>query len=538
MLQKLTIQNYALIDSLSISFPGDLVIITGETGAGKSILIGALSLLLGGRSDSSVLKDKGKNCVVEGEFVLDNQELILRRVITPAGRSRVFLNDCPTTLDELKEISSKLIDIHSQHNHLLLWDRSFQMKVVDSFCGTSPLLSSYQTHFQELHNISADLQKLNEQILKSEQEREYHQYLYKELDQAKIYEGELQDLEIEQRQLSNSEEIKENIGAIGDIFSNDLYSISQKLKEATQRMEKVSGFIPEFEALSQRCADARVELQDIEAEVEAASERVVYSPHRLEQVDSRIALYHNLMRKMGSSSEADLLSKKKELEQKLSQEADFDQKKEDLIKEEQRLTTLCKKEAAELHKLRSEGAPKLEAALQEKIRSLEMPLSKLQIAIKEIDNFGKDGKDDIAFNFSANGSAELKEISKCASGGELSRIMLCIKANMAKYTGMPTMIFDEIDTGISGSIADKMGEVIGEMGRSMQVFAITHLPQVASKGNRHYLVYKENNSSGEVTTKIREIQGEERVNEVARMLSGARLTPEAVANAKVLLMNH
>lgn len=538
MLQRLTIQNYALIDSLTISFPGDLVIITGETGAGKSIVIGALSLLLGSRTDVSVVSDKEKNCVVEGEFSLDGEEIILRRVITPAGRSRIFMNDEPATIEDLKGVSSKLIDIHAQHNHLLLAERKFQMKVIDSYCGACDLLSRYSEHYQEYLATAAEIKEVDALIAKSDREREYTEHLYKQLCDAKLREGELQDLEAEQSRLSNSEEIKESLGAIESLFSNELYSITQKLKEAESIIGKLSKYIPQFEEFSQRVYSARVELKDIESEVSAASERVVYSPERLLEVDNRLALIHDLMRKHTVSTEIELIEKQRELEAKLGENADHHEKRGALLKREAELKRTCEEEAQQLHIMRSEAAPKLAETLQERIRGLEMPLAHLQIVVSKCGTFGKDGKDDIFFNFSANGSQELKEISKCASGGELSRIMLCIKANMAKYTGMPTMIFDEIDTGISGSIADKMGEVIGEMGHSMQVFAITHLPQVASKGDTHYLVYKESNETGEVKTKIRKIEGEERLMEIARMLSGSKLTPEAVANAKVLLGNN
>ncbi|MDD3200870.1 MAG: DNA repair protein RecN [Bacteroidales bacterium] len=536
MLKRLTIQNYALIDSLDISFPGNLVIITGETGAGKSILLGALSLLLGMKADVTALSNKERNCVVEAEFITDGHEKILRRVVSPQGRSRVFLDDEPVGMDELKEISSGLIDIHAQHQQLLLADKKFQMQVLDNFAGIASDVESYASDYNRYVSLAKELKVLDDKISQDEKEREYLEFQYQQLSEAKLIDGECEELEAEQGQLSHSEEIKEAIFRIGELFNGDEEdSVNLKLKEMEALLEKLSGFIPSFAELFSRLSSARIELKDVEQEVSNAGEKITYSPERLAFVDERLALIYDLLRKHGASKVSELIAYRDDVSDKLGKGVDLINEKETIHKQLDAQKQKCAEAADLIRSKRLAAAPRLSDTLQEAIRALEMPLAQFEVRVEELPQWGRDGKDDVQFYFSANGGIALKELAKCASGGELSRIMLCIKALMAKYVGMPTMIFDEIDTGVSGSIADKMGDLVGEMGRNMQVFAITHLPQVASKGNAHYLVYKELNDNHEACTKIRKIDGKERVLEIARMLSGATLTEEAVANAKVLL---
>lgn len=535
MLRRLTIQNYALIDSLDIEFPGGLIIITGETGAGKSIMMGALSLLLGAKADVSALKDNTRNCVVEGEFDVDGEELLLRRVISPAGRTRNFINDEPATLASLTGIASKIVDIHAQHQHLLLADMDYQMRVLDFFAGTSVLLESYREVYQQLQQAQKELEELESLIAGEEGEREYRQFQFDKLDEAKLAQGELEELEAEQKQLANSEQIRDNIGSALAHMQPMGVSLVQNLKDALHIIQKSSNFVPELEQLSNRLESCRIECKDIEDELEMLQERIVVSPQRLEQVEERLSLLYSLMRRHQVGSIGELIEIKEELENRLQgadkrhdEKAALEGKIAALKSERERL-------ADELTAARRKKVDQLGGVLQESIRELQMPYAVFEVSMKDAGKYTMQGKDSVEFLFSANGNARLGQLGKAASGGELSRIMLCIKSLMAQFTGMPTMIFDEIDTGVSGSIADKMGELIGRMGEKMQIFAITHLPQIASKRGTHLLVYKEFDKENNAATKIKVLDADERVREVARMLSGAQLTEAALENAKELI---
>lgn len=534
MLQRLSIENYALIDHLDIQFPGDLVIITGETGAGKSVLMGALSLLLGAKADASAIKDKNRNCVVEAEFSDQGREVILRRVVSPAGRSRVFVDDEPVSLDELRELSTRLVDIHSQHQHLLLADRRFQLSALDGFAGLGDMMESYKALYEEYVSKRRELAELTDAIALDEKEREYIEFQYEKLNSARLSAGELQELEQEQTILSSSEQIKEYIARAEQLFEGEENSIESSLREMEGILSRLTSYIPEFEDLRARVESSRIELKDVYEDVAAKGANINYSPKRLEEVDNRLALLYDLMRKHGVDSVEALIELRDKLSQRLSKGLDRSLEKEALEKKLSSLEKECSEMAMAIHSSRVAASPELSIVLQQKIRSLEMPLANFEVSVRLRDSFAGDGQDDIVFLFNANGG-QLQELSKCASGGELSRIMLCLKSLMASYVGMPTMVFDEIDTGVSGSIADKMGELIVEMGRNMQIFAITHLPQVASKGSAHFLVYKESDGGQMPQTKIKEISGEQREREIARMLSGSNLTPEALANARVLL---
>ena len=535
MLKRLTIQNYALIENLDIEFPSGLVIITGETGAGKSIMLGALSLLLGGKGDVSALKDSSRNCVVEGEFETDGEPLILRRVISPAGRTRNFINDEPATLAALTEISSTIVDIHAQHQHLLLTDESYQMKVLDYFAGTGNILEEYLQVHNGLLVMESQLKQLKEEMARKEGELEYRAFQLEKLLEAKLKEGELEDLENEQKQLANSEQIRECIsGAVG-CMQPISGPIVQNLKDAVHLLQKCSNFVPELEELCNRLESCRIECKDIEDELEMLAERVVVSPQRLEQVEERLSLLYSLMRKHGVGTVEELLQVQKQLQEDIGG-ADEDAAKAGQMEQELKVLSSRREALAdELGRRRREKTDELASVLQESIRDLQMPYAIFKVELAATEKYTAKGKDAVSFLFSANGDKKLNLLQKAASGGELSRIMLCLKSLMAKYTGMPTMIFDEIDTGVSGSIADKMGALIGKMGERMQIFAITHLPQIASKKGTHLLVYKEFDKENNATTHIRQLQGEERVMEVARMLSGAELTEAALENARVLL---
>ena len=535
MLRRLTIQNYALIDSLDIELPGGLIIITGETGAGKSIMLGALSLLLGGKGDVSALKDSSKNCVVEGEFELDGEELILRRVISPAGRTRNFINDEPANLGELVSIASRIIDIHAQHQHLLLTDAAYQMQVVDYFAGTRTLLEKYRGVFSQLQKSEAALEELDANIARIEGEREYRQFQFDKLYQASLKEGELEELEQEQKQLANAEEIRDGIYGAVSLMQPMGSSIVQNLKEAVHILQKSSNFVPELQELCNRLESCRIECKDIEDELETLAGGITVSPQRLEQVEEGLSLLYSLLRKHAVASVEELLQIRDSLEQELLGAERSIEDRNALVERIKELEAERNSLAEELSRAREAKIKGLGKTLQDSIRDLQMPYAVFEVALEDAGKYTLQGKDAVQFLFCANGNGKLNPVQKAASGGELSRIMLCLKALMANFTGMPTMIFDEIDTGVSGSIADKMGELIGKMGERMQIIAITHLPQIASKRGTHLLVQKEFDRQNNAATRIRRIEGDERVKEVARMLSGSELTNAALENARELL---
>ena len=535
MLKRLYINNYALIDSLDIDFPENLVIITGETGAGKSILLGALSLLLGGRADVAHLGNKERNCVVEAEFSSNGDEYIVRRVLSPQGRSRAFINDDPVTLDELKELTSTLVDIHSQHQQQLLSDRRFHLSVIDAFAGNADLLKSFSEHYSTYQNLKKKIEELDARIEKSRKNRDYIEFQFNQLSEARLVPGELEELESEQSRLANSELIREQMARIDEIFESEEQSLPSQLRQLESALDRASAFVPELNALKDRVESARIELKDINYEISSIGEGISSDPVRLETVESRIALIYDLMRKHSADSVDELVSIRDAFSAELEEGVDFDNERSRLASDLDGVISLCDAEASALHEARLKAAPEISARIEASVRSLEMPHAAFRTVISDKAKWGCDGRDDVVFFFSANGEERLQELSKCASGGEMSRIMLCIKDLMSQYAGMPTIIFDEIDTGVSGSIAHKMGEMIVDMGRNMQVIAITHLPQVASKGGAHYIVEKNYGEDGRARSGIRPIEGEERVGEIARMLSGSSLTPEALANARVLL---
>ncbi len=533
MLKRLYISNYALIDHLDIAFPDGLVIITGETGAGKSILLGALSLVLGGRSDVSVLKHNDRNCVVEAVFEDNGNERIFRRVVTPQGRSRGFIDDEPAGVEHLREEAARLIDIHSQHQQLLLSARDFQQHVLDSYAGITDEVAAHGREYRRYVEAEKALRELNERIAASERDRDYLEFQHRQLDEARLREGELSSLEEEQGRLAHGESVKEQLDHVERLFEDGEVSLEARLKEMANAIGRIAPLFPEFEGFSDRIDSARIELKDIREEIASRGGRIRFSPERLAEVEARLSVLYGLMRKFNVSAETELMALRDALAARLGAGVDELQEREQLQKEVETLRASCARSASALHAARQKAAPALSAFLQEQVRMLEMPRARFSVEVEQRPAFGADGSDEVTFLFDANDRG-LKPLSKCASGGELSRIMLCIKSLLAQYQGMPTLIFDEIDSGVSGSVAEKMGRLIDRMGGRMQVFAITHLPQVASKGSAHYLVYKESDAGG-VQTRIRLLDGEERLHEIARMLSGEGVTPEALANAGVLL---
>ena len=536
MLSRLSISNYALISSLDITFPDGLVIITGETGAGKSILLGALSLVLGKRADSSVFCDNTRNCVVEAEFYdKSGEEYILRRVITPAGRSRSFLNDEPVSLADLAAISNRIIDIHGQHQHLLLTDPDYRLGVIDHFAGTAPLLDEYKKIYDEYTAVEDEAASLEKSIAEEERDAEYRQFQLHKLQEAALVSGEMEALEQEQKALAHAEDIRTGLDAAYACLNPHDISVSQLLKDAATRLSKFAAWDDRLESLAARLESSRIEISDIEREIEDISSSVTVSPQRLDEVEERMSLIYSLERKYGCADVDELIALRDSLATALGGTEQMLDRLSALRQRQQELGTQREALARRLSEPRRAASGSLSEALQEAVRSLEMPHAVFRAEISGKGRLTATGGDNLDFMFSANGEQSLRDISKVASGGELSRVMLALKGLLARYTSMPTMIFDEIDTGVSGRIADKMGNMIGRMGQNMQIMAITHLPQIASKKGAHYLVYKEFGPDGKASTGIRRIEGEERVMEVARMLSGSELTPAAVENARELL---
>lgn len=561
MLKALHIKNYVLIDSLDIEFPAGLVIITGQTGAGKSILLGALSLVMGSRADSSVIGAAGDNCVVEAEFEVNDEDgslrqyldeneidfdpvdgkgqLTIRRILNSNGRSRSFVNDSPAPLKVLSMLSSRLIDIHSQHETMLLRDKQFQMSMLDHFAGDSGLLQSCRTRWERLTGLKNDLDEVNANLSRTNAEKDYNQAQFERLDSAHLKDGELEELETEQKQLANAEEIKSSLYQVENYFSpsgddaqDDRMSIDSMLKESSRILDKLSSYIPSVSALSERIESARLELDDVLSEVSDLEAGTEISDERLQEVEERLSLLYDLLKKYSCSQVSELIELRDRLSESLADTSVLEARKSALEKEigeaENDLADAC----SDLHDARAKAVPDFSENICNSIRSLELDRAVFDVVL-EPGKPGPDGSDTILFRFSSTGKSPV-DVAKCASGGEMSRIMLCLKAMMARYTNMPSMIFDEIDTGVSGSVADKMGSMICSMGDYMQVFAITHLPQVAAKGDAHYIVTKEFDGDRAISS-IRKISGEDRVMEVARILSGSRVTPEAIANAKSLL---
>ncbi|MBP1670815.1 MAG: repair protein recN [Bacteroidetes bacterium] len=429
------------------------------------------------------------------------------------------------------------MDIHAQHQHLLLADSNFQLTVLDSFAENRVLLENYRVEFEEVNRLNKKLHELKEQIAKEEAEQDYNSFQYNQLEDAKLSEGELEEIEGEFRLLSNAEEIKVSLYNMASLLNPSDISVVHNLREMTSIASRISGNYPAVNSISERIESCRIELKDIEEEIQASAEKVTLSPERAQQLDERISLIYTLLKKHNAENTEELISIRNSLAEKLKLTEDRKEEITALKNQIEKVTGKRDNMAEELYRIRVGIAKKFDSTLLSKIRELEMPHAMFETRVEKISGFNLNGNCSVKFFFSANKNGELRDISKVASGGELSRIMLCLKSVMASGLGMPTMIFDEIDTGVSGKIADKMGNLIGEMAKNMQIFAITHLPQIASKGECHLLVYKEIDDKNTTRTEIRRISGEERLIEIARMLSGAKLTEAAVANAKELLYN-
>ena len=557
MLSRLQVRNYVLIDSLETDFPEGLIIITGQTGAGKSILMGALSLVMGAKAEASMVSEGADNCVVEAEFEIgeddsevrtllqDNEvewedgHLIIRRVVNRSGRSRCFVNDSPVPVQVLQDISSRLVDIHSQHQTLLLSDKHFQLGTLDYFAGNSDLREKCSSAWKELNVLKAELSQLDARISRIESEKDYNEAQFRQLEAAALKEGELEELEAEQKQLANAEEIKTGLCTAEELFtsassSGEVLSLDAALKEAGKQLSRISRYVPSAGELSERVESCRRELDDILSDISSLNARTDVSESRLEEVEDRMSLLYGLMQKHGCTDIRELIAHRDSLSEALFDSSMLVEKRDSLKASIEAKAAELDRIADALHEARAAAAVPFAQSIQESIRDLELPYAVFEVELLEVP-VSSFGRDSVQFRFSSSGRNAV-DVAKCASGGEMSRIMLALKAMRARFAKMPTMVFDEIDTGVSGSVADKMGSMICSMGDYMQVFAITHLPQVAAKGRAHYLVTKDiDPSAATAVTTIKKLSDEQRVMEVARMLSGSVLTDAAIANAKSLL---
>ncbi|MCE3259133.1 MAG: recN [Bacteroidetes bacterium] len=549
MLKRLYISNFALINEMDVSFPGKLSVITGETGAGKSIFLEALGLVLGKRADASSLQNKTKKCVIEAEFEtkglhletffsendLDkDSQVILRREISAEGKSRSFLNDTPVGLNVLKLLSEKIIDVHSQHQTLLLNQANFQLEIIDAFAGTSDLYTTYKSDFSKLNKQIRELNLLEEQEIQAKKELDYFQFLFNELEETEIKPGHLKELEEESSTLENAETIKSSLLHISSALNGGDTNLLSAISQLRQKLQSITKYNSSYSQLYDRLNSVYIELKELTNDIEDAESAVIFDPVKLDEINSKADKLNRLLKKHAVNSEEELLNAKQEIEEKLSQFNSLETKIEKTKKEIAELKKSCTKIANELTALRTEAIPALEKNVKELLAELSMPNATFKIEITPLGELSGSGLDLIRLLFSANKGAPLNELHKVASGGELSRLMLTLKSLLATKKELPTIIFDEIDTGVSGDVADKIGNILSKMGKGMQVITITHLPQIASKGSHHLFVYKKDDDE-KTTSYIKELDKEERVNEIAKMLSTGNPTQSALKNAKELL---
>ena len=549
MLTHLSIQNYALINQLTIDFTKGLSIITGETGAGKSILLGALGLVMGNRADLSSLKDTEKKCVIEAQFSLEGHDLqelfeeldvdyevetIIRREILPSGKSRAFVNDTPVTLSVLSALKTKLIDIHSQHQTLQLSDVSFQFSVIDALAKNQAKIASYKRGLKAYSKLKKELKALQEETEKSKEQYEYNLHLFNELEEAKLQVGEQEVLEEKLDKLNNIEEIKLNLSEALGVSVNEEIGIQTLLLSLENKLQKISSYSKEYEELANRVTSVKIELDDVVTELESANEEVEFNPNEIEELNDRLQLIYNLQKKHSVATITELQEIYESLSEKVAQVEDAGgliAKKEAEIKEvAQKLDEVAKMITTSRNKV----IPKLKKEIEYLLSELGMPNARFAIELRPSEEYLSNGKDALEFLFSANKGGNFGELKKVASGGELSRIMLSIKKILSENIQLPTIIFDEIDTGVSGEVSNKIAKIMQDMGVNMQVITITHLPQIASKGVQHYKVFK-GEEAGVTTSNLKLLSESERIREIAEMLSGKDVSESALTHAKELL---
>ena len=549
MLTQLSINNYALINKLSIDFSSGLSIITGETGAGKSILLGALGLVLGNRADLSSLKDTSNKCIVEAKVAISNYNLedffnevdldyepetIIRREILPSGKSRAFVNDTPVTLSVLNQLRTKLIDVHSQHQTMQLSDNSFQFSILDALAKNQARIASYKRGFVQLNKLKRELGQLEATQLEANQQYDYNLHLFKELEEAKVKVDEQAILEERLEKLNNIEDIRDNLSEALELTINDEIGIQNLLNTLENRLTKISSFSKEYQEISTRVTSVKIEIDDIVTELENANESVEFNPNEAEEINDRLQLLYNLQKKHAVNSNKELITVFEELSEKVgvveSAGEVINKKQEEIDAVSEKLD----KVAGLITKARTTSIPKLTKELHVLLTDLGMENARFSIKIQPTKNYFSNGKDELELLFSANKGGNFGELKKVASGGELSRIMLSVKKVLSENTQLPTIIFDEIDTGVSGEVSNKIAAIMQKMSNNMQVIAITHLPQIAAKGSSHYKVYKKE-INGVTTTNLKQLTTEERIVEIAEMLSGKDISDSALTHAKELL---
>ncbi len=547
MLRHLSVENYALIDKLEMQLGPGLNTVTGETGAGKSILLGALGLLLGTRGEAGVQKDPSKSCVVEGIFGLDGYGLELffaendleyentttiRRIISASGKSRAYVNDLPVQLSTLRELGDRLIDIHSQHENLLLKDDRFRIGIVDGVAGQTALVKRYGEVYADWKDTLRRLGDARRRADDARRDEEYIRHQAEQLATVKLIAGEQEELEAEERELTHSDEIREAMGLCAGGLGADETGVVPQLKHFRQFIEKVSAMYPRGEEFAGRLSSAYLDLQDLEREMAAEYERIEGNPQRLAFVTERLNTIYSLQQKHRVSTVAELLELQREFEQKLHAIEHGDEQISQLEAETAARETEALELAAKISENRRKAGPEVETSVAGMLHRLGIPEARFIVGITPAADLRQNGGDEVRFLFTANGSMTPRPVEKIASGGEVSRVMLALKTLSARMAGQPTVIFDEIDAGVSGKVADAMGDIIAELGRGIQVMNITHLPQIAAKQGEHFLVYKEGGS-----THIRPLTTEERVGEIAKMLSGSTVTEAAIRQAQELLKN-
>ncbi len=549
MLSKLLIQNYALFDSVEVDFPPNLSIITGETGAGKSILLGALSLLLGERAETDLVNNKSKKCIVEGVFLsdsdevqnlltqndLDNEnEIIIRREISPEGKSRAFINDTPVTLTQLKAIAARLIDIHSQHENLLLNESGFQLSVLDAYASNKTLLSEYRQKFLRYKSTVKELERLVSKENEAAKEKDYLEFQLKEMLDAVLVEGEEKKTEEELGFLTHSEQIKETLAASVTILKSGDTNTLAFLTDVKNKLTAIAAYNPKLGELLERLTTAIIELKDIGAEIEALEEKITYDPARVSSLTERIENIYHLLHKHRVKTVTELLKVQDDISTRLHTISSLETSIEKLNVEKETLQKQLIDLAGRISAGREKVIPVLQREIEKNLTVLGMPDAQFKIERYALENFGNHGMDAVKFLFSANRGKEMREMEKVASGGELSRVMLVIKSLIAKYTELPAIIFDEIDSGVSGKVAAQVAGLVLKISQAMQVIMITHLPQIASRGDAHFLVYKEN-VKNKTVTRIKRLSPGERIEEIARMISSGKPGSSALKTASELL---
>lgn len=550
MLQQLYIKNFTLIDELNIELHPGFSVITGETGAGKSIILGAIGLLLGQRADSKSIKQGADRCVIEAHFDLsrydlkpffdendieyDDHDTIIRRELTAAGKSRAFINDTPVALTMLKELGDQLMDVHSQHQNLLLNKQDFQLNVVDILANDSKELEAYQQSFANYQQKTKELNQLREEIERNRQNADFLQFQFEELEAAHLMEGEQEELEQQSETMSHAEDIKTALYEADNALNGEEYGVVSQVKSAYNALNGISKVMPKTAELTERLDSCRIELKDIAEEVSQLLERTDFDPAELENINNRLDRLYELEKKYHAESVEELIEQRDNLKQKLLHIENSDEAVSEMEKEVAHLRSLCAQRAETISKMRQATAQQMRNQLAQRLEALGMPHARFDVSITKTE-LGKNGQDNVAFLFSANTSTPLQPVSQVASGGEIARVMLSLKAMISGAVKLPTIIFDEIDTGVSGKIAEKMAQIMQEMGRTeRQVISITHLPQIAALGSHHYRVSKEETKNGTVSH-MTELTNEERITEIAQMLSGSDVSDAAIQNAKELL---